>query len=88
MPRALRSQSVGTGYATYGTPANGWVKASIAADVKKKELFAIEVSEESMADNAHFISLVDSCEDVCKAGKARMGQIVTPSFYKITLTAI
>jgi len=39
----------------------GWIKVSIAVDVETKELLAIEVSDESRADNAYFKPLVDAC---------------------------
>lgn len=39
----------------------GWIKVSIAVDVRTKELLAIEVSDDTRADNAHFRPLVDAC---------------------------
>ena len=43
------------------TTRRGWIKVSIAVDVETKELIAIEVSDETRADNAYFKSLVDVC---------------------------
>ena len=44
------------------TTRRGWIKASIAVDAETKELVAIEVSDESRADNAYFRPLVDACK--------------------------
>ncbi|MHC1598216.1 MAG: IS5 family transposase, partial [Candidatus Methanofastidiosia archaeon] len=43
------------------TTRRGWIKVSIAVDVKAKKLVAIEVSDEKRADNAYFKSLVNAC---------------------------
>lgn len=64
------------------TTRRGWIKVSIAVDVETKELLAIEVSDESRADNAYFKHLVDACtgsqNSACRRCIRHQGELQVP----------